>query len=104
MDGDRLVASTVAINKVLADMRDAIDANKFIHINRSKNIRTLAMLGLTWEDVKAEIYTLTELDYYCGPMLDYDAPTSDHFWEFKKNLCGQTIYIKFKVLYKKTMN
>ena len=85
-------------------MRDAIDANKFIHINRSKNIRTLAMLGLTWEDVKAEIYTLTELDYYCGPMLDYDAPTSDHFWEFKKIYVDKLSISNLKYYTKKTMN
>lgn len=88
-----------AIQKVLADMRFAIDNGKFQPVNRRKNILTLAMLGLTWEDAKSVIYSLTDKEYRRGPMQDLDDPSSDFFWEFKKRLDGEVIYIKFKVLY-----
>lgn len=90
---------SLAIQKALTDMRSAIDCNKFQPVNRRKNLATLAKLGLTWEDAKDAIYTLTEKEYRRGPMLDLDDPTSDHFWEFKKRVEGEVIYIKFKVLY-----
>ena len=87
------------VSNVLADMRQAIAAGKFLPINRVKNLQTLAQLGLSWDDVKDEIYTLQESHYHRGPMIDRDNPASDHLWEFKKVVCGQLIYIKFKVLY-----
>lgn len=90
---------SAATQKVLADMRMAIDCNKFLPIPRKKNLDTLAKLGLTWQDAKDEIYTLTEQEYRRGPMLDRDAPNSDHFWEFTKRIGGEMLYIKFKVLY-----
>ncbi len=90
---------SAAIQKILADMRTAIDSNKFQLVPRKKNMDTLAKLGLTWKDAKDEIYTLTENEYRRGPMLDRDEPSSDHFWEFKKRIDGDIIYIKFKVLY-----
>lgn len=91
---------SAAIQKILSDMRSAIDCNEFQLIPRKKNMDTLAKLGLTWEDAKSEIYTLSEKEYRRGPMLDLDDPGSDHFWEFKKRVDNETIYIKFKVLYK----
>lgn len=90
---------SAAIQKVLADMRTAIDCGKFLPIPRKKNLDTLAKLGLTWQDAKEEIYTLSEREYYKGPMLDRDAPNSDHFWVFHKRIDGELLYIKFKVLY-----
>ena len=89
----------LAIQKVLTDMRCAIDSNKFQPVDRSKNLATLAKLGITWQDAKDAIYTLTDKEYRRGPMLDLDDPSSDHFWEFKKRIDSEVIYIKFKVLY-----
>lgn len=97
--GGRLV-DLAAIQKILSDMRSAINCNKFQPISRKKNMDTLAQLGLTWEDVKSEIYSLSEKEYRRGPMLDSNDPCSDHFWEFKKRVGSEIIYIKFKVLYK----
>ena len=90
---------SAAIQKVLADMRLAIDSNKFQFVPRKKNMDTLAKLGLTWQDAKAEIYTLSEREYRRGPMLDTADYSSERFWEFKKRVEGEVIYIKFKVLY-----
>lgn len=90
---------SVAIQKVLKDLRFAIDHGKFYPIDRFKNSQTLSSLGISWEDAKAEIYTLTAADYHCGPKVDRDRPESDHLWEFKKRINGDVIYIKFKILY-----
>ena len=90
---------SAAIQKVLSDMRTAIDSNKFQPVDRKKNLDTLAKMGITWSDAKDAIYTLTEQEYRRGPMLDMDDIPSDHFWEFKKRVDNETIYVKFKVLY-----
>ena len=87
------------IDKILADMRLAIDDGKFQPISRKKNLNTLAQLGITWDDVKDEIYELTAGDYFQGPETDRDYPGTDPFWMFKKSVSGKIIYIKFKVLY-----
>lgn len=69
------------VQKILSDMRYAIDNKKFYPINRRKNLDTLAHLGISWDAA--------------------DDPSSDHFWVFKKKVDGNSIYIKFKVLYQK---
>ena len=90
---------SAAIKKILADMRAAIDSNKFLPVTRKKNLDTLAKMGISWSDAKDAIYTLTEREYRRGPMVDRDDVPSDYFWEFKKQIDGEIIYIKFKVLY-----
>ena len=93
------MASREEINKILTDMRYAIDQNKFIPIQRRKNLDTLAQLGLTWQDAKDEIYTLTDREYIKGPETDWDRPSTDSLWIFKKRIESDMIYIKFKVQY-----
>lgn len=93
------MASSEDIAKVLEDMRTAIDSGKFQPISRVKNMNTLTQLGITWDDAKAELYELTAADYYQGPEIDRDYPKADLLWVFKKNIGGQIIYIKFKILY-----
>lgn len=87
------------IERVLRDMRLAIDAGKFQPVPRRKNMNTLAALGISWEDAKAEIHGLTASEYFQGPEADRDFPGTDPLWVFKKNIGGQVIYMKFKVLY-----
>lgn len=91
--------SSVQIRQILSDMRSAIDDGKFTHIDRYKNQNTLARLGIDWVSAKEEIYDLTEEDYYSGPEIDRKYPDGDFLWIFKKNVLGQIIYIKFKILY-----
>lgn len=93
------MGSPDAIKKILSDMRTAIDNHKFVPVPRKKNMDTLARLGLSWQDAKDEIYSLTEADYHQGPMVDMDDMKSDHLWVFKKRIEGEVVYIKFKVVY-----
>lgn len=60
---------------------------------------TLARLGLTWQDAKDEIYSLKPEHYFRGPSVDWDRPSEDRFWEFKKRVEGEILYIKFKIVY-----
>lgn len=99
-EGDDFLGALIAdINKILADMRNAIDNHKYIPVFRKKNLDTLAILGITWSDALEEIYSLTSSDYDSGPEIDRDRPLSDSLWVFKKNVYGSLIYIKFKIEY-----
>jgi hypothetical protein len=82
-------------------MRNAIDNRNFIPVNRSKNIQTLATLGIVWSEAREEIYKLNYSNYVCGPETDRDDPSSDAFWIFKKVIKEHLIYIKIKILYQK---
>lgn len=94
-----MAATKEQIEKVLEDARNAIDNKRVVPVDRKKNINTLAMLGLVWEDALEEIYTLNATHYNRGPFTDRDFPADDCFWEFKKSVLGHIIYIKFKIRY-----
>ena len=92
-------ASCEEIEKVLKDMREAIQTGKFAFIERRKNIDTLTELGLMAKDIPDELMDLSCSEYIKGPEQDSDRKESDDFWIFKKKISGQVIYIKFKVEY-----
>ena len=94
-----MAASREAIERILKDLRNGINNRRFTLIPRRKNLRTLARLGITWADARDEIRSLQASDYVSGPSPDYDFPGSDDLWVFKKQVLGQTIYIKFKIEY-----
>lgn len=87
------------VENILCHMKKAIMEDKFILVDRHKNQRTLAMLGLMASDVIDEMMTLSYVNYIDGPVVDRDFPETDKLWIFKKNIDGNTIYIKFKILY-----
>ena len=84
---------------LLQDMRDAIDSGRYCPVDRDKNMQTLAMLGIMWDDAVDEMRGLQFCDYIKGPETDRDYPQTDKLWVFKKNVLGNTIYIKFKIEY-----
>lgn len=92
-------ASHEEIERVLKDMREAIQAEKFVFVKRRKNIDTLTELGLMPEDIPDEFMDLSCSEYIKGPEQDRDRKESDCFWIFKKKISWQVIYIKFKVEY-----
>lgn len=93
------LATREEICQVLEDLRTAIDQGLFFPVDRSVNLKTLASLGLTWLDVKSELYDLDPYDYWAGPEIDRDYPQTDKLWIFKKDVLGKLIYIKFKIEY-----
>ena len=92
-------ASHEEIERVLKDMREAIQAEKFVFVKRRKNLDTLTELGLMPEDIPDELMDLSCSEYIKGPEQDRDQKESDYFWIFKKKISWQVIYIKFKVEY-----
>lgn len=94
-----MVASQEAIERILNDLRNGIDNRRFTLVPRRKNMETLARLGITGRVAKDEIRSLRASDYFSGPSPDYDRLGSDDLWVFKKQVLGQTIYIKFKIEY-----
>ena len=94
-----MAAPMKEIEKILADMRHAINNRNYTLVPRKKNLETLARLGILMCDAVEEIYGLTPSDYDSGPKNDRDRPGSDCLWVFKKSISGTIIYIKFKVKY-----
>lgn len=92
-------SSQADVDKVLQDMRIALQNNKICFIPRRKNMNTLSQLGILISDVRDELLNLSISDYISGPEVDRDFPSSDKFWIFKRRVNGQVIYIKFKVEY-----
>ena len=74
-----------------------ISAGKYDFVPRRKNMQALAQHGLTILDAKNEILGLVVGDYYKGPKQDFDHNRPGDIWEFKKNIDGNSFYIKVKI-------
>lgn len=64
-------------------------------INRGKNRDALIGLGLTINNRKEAILSLSVTDYCAGPKKDKDRDGT--IWEFGQNINGNEIYIKLKI-------
>lgn len=64
-------------------------------VNRRKNLAALSKLGLTKQNCKEEILSLSVSDYFRGPEPDIDRP--GEVWEFGKVIQGKEIYVKLKI-------
>ncbi len=64
-------------------------------INRAENQQSLADLGMTKENRKNLILSLTVQDYCSGPEADKDQP--GEIWVFGKAVGCQEVYIKLKI-------
>jgi hypothetical protein len=60
-----------------------------------KNLKTLAKLEMTIDDVKKEILSLSVIDYIAGPLKD--PKIKGDIWIFKRIIQGEDIYIKLKL-------
>lgn len=87
----------VDLSNFLTQVKNAIDNNNYeVFDNRYKYRRTLALLGLTDQDVLDDIYDLNASDgLWCEP--DLDARYPGDVWQCKKILHGTCIYIKLKI-------
>lgn len=64
-------------------------------VNRDKNRDALIILGLTINNRKEAILSLSAIDYCNGPKKDRDR--NGFIWEFGKTINGNDIYIKLKI-------
>ena len=72
-------------------------ASNFSFVPRKKCLDTIAQLGITIQQAKSEIMSLTYKDYHRGPEPDADT-TGGEVWTFGKMINGQEIYIKLKAV------
>lgn len=91
-------ANPSAISAYLAQVKNLLSRGKYDFVPRRKNMQALAQHGLTITDVKDEILGLVVKDYYKGPKQDYDTNRAGDIWEFKKDVDGDTFYIKIKIV------
>ena len=98
---DGMKSKKEEVEKVLKDLKVAIINKRCTPINRDKNLATLSQLGITWKIAMQEMLDLNYSNYIKGPVVDRDYPEGDLLWVFKKRILGDTIYIKYKVLYLK---
>lgn len=89
------------IEKALSDVRWALAQNKFTFVPRTKNMQTMANLGITSYDVIDIVYNLRPHECVKGAVEDRDFPDSDLFWVFVTKVRNESVYIKFKILYQK---
>lgn len=61
----------------------------------SKNLNSLATFGLTTENRKELLLSLTVEDYFSGPEPDHSFPGD--VWKFGKEVGGEEVYIKLKI-------
>ena len=85
------------IDQFLQQVRTAIDSgNVFVLERRCKYISTLMQLGITIEDMWADIYALTSEDPWRKDK-DKDSRYPGFVWITKKFLHGKLLYIKLKI-------
>ncbi|MDD2716779.1 MAG: type II toxin-antitoxin system MqsR family toxin [Candidatus Wallbacteria bacterium] len=85
-----------AVVDFLSELKEVIDTGKFYLIDRDKNLKFAAELGITREMIKSTVRELEAENYYQGPTPDRDKP--GEVWEFGKELMGREIYIKVKIV------
>lgn len=83
------------ITLFLADFKELATCN-FYFVQRDKCLDSIAWLGITIEQAKAEIMDLTYEDYYKGPEPDTDR--GGDFWTFGKIINGKEIFIRLKTV------
>ena len=72
-------------------------AVRFIFEGRTKNMQTLASLGITRPDAQSRVLGLTPEDYSSGPSPDHKHPGRD-VWVFGLFINGTEIYVKVQVV------
>lgn len=76
----------------LNDLKEKIEVFDLVIIERDKNQKTLAELGLVPSDCRIHIHDLTCENYFRGPTDDDE--TGGVFWEFGTMIKNREIYIK----------
>ena len=83
------------ILQYLARIKNLISTGNWTLIPRKKNLDSISNQGLTIQDVKNELLSLSLADYQSGPMPDYSY--SGDVWIFKRIINGTEFYIKVKI-------
>ncbi len=79
----------------ISKVKELVSSGTWTLIPRKKNLDSLSNHGLTIQDVKNELLSLSLSDYISGPEPDYSY--SGDIWIFSRNVNGILFYIKLKI-------
>ncbi len=87
------------VQQFIASLIQILSAGgRFYLIPRAKNRDALLRMGLTFKNCKQEVMKLKVQDYCSGPDSDLDPKFKGFVWTFGKEICGQPVYIKMKIV------
>lgn len=86
------------VREFLIEFKGIVSSHGLHIVQRPVNKDALTELGLTKENVKDEILSLSVADYCTGPEIDRDMPGD--IWVFGKTIDGKEVYIKLKIVNK----
>ncbi len=72
-------------------------AVRFVFRDRTENLRTLALLGITREHAESLVLGLTPEDYSSGPSADHNHPGLD-VWVFGLRVGSIEVYVKVQAI------
>ncbi|MCZ6803628.1 MAG: toxin [Proteobacteria bacterium] len=85
------------VKHFLLDFKFAATTSRGIDlVPRIGNMETLRYLGITKNNLEEILLGLSVADYCKGPIPDKDKP--GELWEFGKDMDGEEVYIKLKVV------
>jgi len=70
---------------------------RFVFVNRRKNLEALAALGITREHAKSLVLGLQPGDYVSGPDPDHNNPGLQ-LWVFGLHAAASEVYVKLQVI------
>ena len=82
----------------LIEFKRIVSSHRLYIVQRPVNKNALLELGLTKENVKDEILSLSVVDYCSGPETDKDMPGD--IWVFGINIDEKEVYLKLKIVEK----
>ena len=86
------------VRSFLIEFKKIVSSHRVYIIQRRVNKEALTELGLTRENVKDEILSLSVADYCSGPEADKDRPGD--IWVFGINIDEKEVYLKLKIVEK----
>ena len=84
------------VKQFLLDFKQVATINGVDFVPRKGNVLTLSYLGITKKNAEEILLGLSVADCCKGPLPDKDKP--GELWEFGKDIDGQEVYIKLKVV------
>lgn len=91
------MATRQEVADFLGQFKIAMDLGFFSFVSREKNIQGLADLGITLDDAKQVLASLTPEGYSYGPEADRDGSEED-VWFFGADVHGTEVYVKLKLV------
>ena len=88
------------IGRFLHFMKEIVDKNNFILVEREASLEFMAGMGITMDELKSVILSLTPRDCFDGPEADRDSRYPG--WvvaEFSPKAFGKTLYLKMSIKY-----